>query len=67
MLQLIICLFIRIISDAVIDYSDNMSKQVDVVEVKTEPNESDDLFTVTNMVDNHSGQDKIVSKSKNVL
>ena len=57
MLQLIICLFIRIISDAANDYSDNMSEQVDMVEVKTEPNESDELFSfckITNVVANHS-------------
>ena len=55
-------------SDAANDYSDNMSEQVDMVEVKTEPNESDELFSVcknTNMVDNHSRQDKVTSESKN--
>ena len=67
-MELNICLFINIISDAANDYSDNMSKQVDMVEVKTEPNESDDLFFVcnnTNMATNHSRQDEVTSESKN--
>ena len=45
-----------------------MSEQVDMVEVKTEPNRSDELFSVcknTNMVDNHSTNDKTKFESKN--
>ena len=45
-----------------------MSEQVDMVEVKTRPNESDKLFSVcknTDMVDNSSGQDEVTSESKN--
>ena len=45
-----------------------MSEQVDMVEVKTEPNESDQLFSVcrnTNMVRNYSSNDRNISKSKN--
>ena len=37
-----------------------MSKKVDIVEIKTEPNESVELFSDgenTNMFDNHSRQD----------
>ena len=44
-----------------------MSEQVDMVEVKTEPNESDELFSKcknTNMVANHSRQNKVISESK---
>ena len=66
MLQLIICLFIRIISDAANDYSDNMSEQVDMVEVKTEPNESDELCSFSkniNMFGNHSRCDKTTFES----
>ena len=40
-------------SDATNYYSGNMSEQVDMVEIKTEPNESSKLFSVcinTNMV-----------------
>ena len=47
-----------------------MSEQVDMVEVKTEPNESDELFSDgenTNMVDNNSIQDEVTSESKNQL
>ena len=45
-----------------------MNEQVDMVEVKTEPNESDELFSVcknTKMVDNHSQKQNITSESKN--
>ena len=45
-----------------------MSEQVDMVEVKTEPNESEELFSFcgnANMVDNNSIQDKVTSESKN--
>ena len=55
-------------SDTENDYSDNMSEQVDMVDFKTEPNESDELFSVcknTNMVDNNSKQKEVTSKSKN--
>ena len=44
-----------------------MSEQVDMFEVKTEPNESDELFSVcknTNMVANHSRKDETTSTSK---
>ena len=52
--------------DAANDYSENMSEQVDMVEVKTEPNESDELFSkYTNMVENHSTNDGTTSKSDN--
>ena len=50
------------------DYPDNMSEQIDVVEVKSEPNESDELLSVfknTNMVDNHSMSKGIASKGIN--
>ena len=68
MLQLIICLFIRIISDAANDYSDNMSETVEMVEVKTDSNESGKLYYVcknTNMVYKHSTNDKFTSESNN--
>ena len=45
-----------------------MSEQVDMVQVKTEPYESDELFTDgenTNMVDNNSRQDEVKCESKN--
>ena len=45
-----------------------MPEQVDMVEVKIEPNEPDELFSVcknTNMVDNHSKNDETTSESKN--
>ena len=61
-------MFINIILDAANGYSDIMSKQVDMVEVETEPNESDELFSFcknTDMVDKHSRQDEITSESKN--
>ena len=54
--------------DAANDYSDNMSEQVYMVEVETEPNESDELFSVcknTNMVANYSSNDRTTSESKN--
>ena len=44
-----------------------MVEQVDMLEVKTEPNESDELFfdrENTDMVDNHSKQDEVTSESK---
>ena len=55
------------VSDVANDYTDNMSEQVDMVEVETEPNESYEMFSVfknTNMVDNHSRQDEVTSESK---
>ena len=67
-MKLNVWLFINIISDAANDYSDNMSEQVDMVEVKTELNKSDELFSVcknTNMLDSHSRNDKSTSESKN--
>ena len=60
-------LYILLFSYAANDNSDNMSEQVDMVEVKTEPNEFDDLNSVcknTNMVDSHSRQDKVTIESK---
>ena len=39
-----------------------------MVEVKTEPNESNELFSGcknTNMVDNHSRENEVTSESKN--
>ena len=45
-----------------------MSEQVDMLEVKTITNESEELFSVcknTNMVDNHSRIDRNTSESKN--
>ena len=59
--------FINTISDAANDYSDNMSEQVDVVEVKTEPNESDELVSIckiTNVVANHSRNHKTTAERK---
>ena len=41
--------------------SDNMSENVDMVEVRTDSNKSDELFSVCkniNMVDNHSRKDE---------
>ena len=45
-----------------------MSERVDMVEVETEANESDELFSVcknTINVDNHSENDQAKSKSEN--
>ena len=45
-----------------------MSEQVDMVEVKTEPNDSDELISDgenTTMVDNNSSNDRTTSESKN--
>ena len=45
-----------------------MSEQVDMVEVKTEPNECHEMFSAcknANMVDNHSMIDQTTSKSEN--
>ena len=45
-----------------------MSEQIDMVEVETEPNDSDELFSVcknTDMVDNNSRQDEVTFESKN--
>ena len=53
--------------DAANDYSDNMSEQVDMIEVKTEPNESHELFfncKNTKIVDNHSRQNEVTYESK---
>ena len=47
-----------------------MSEKFDMVEVKTEPNESDELFSVcknTNFVENHSRNDKTTSEGKIIL
>ena len=52
-------------SDATNDYSNNMSEQVDIVEVKIE---SDEIFSNcknTNMFDNHLSNDNITLESKN--
>ena len=60
-------MFMNIISDAANYNSDNMSEQVDMVEIETEPNEYDELFSIcknTNMVVNHSRQDVPTSESK---
>ena len=57
---------IYLFSDAANDYSDNMIEQVDMIEVKTEPNESDELYSVCkniHMIDNHSRQDEVTSGS----
>ena len=57
-------------SDAANDYSYNMTEQVDMVEVKTEPDESDDFFSDcknANMVDNYSRTDKSTSESKIII
>ena len=45
-----------------------MSERVDTVEIKTEPNKSDELFLVcknTNMAENHSRRDEVTFESKN--
>ena len=58
----------NLFSDAANDYSENMSEQVDMVEIKTESNHSDELSSVcksSNMAANHSIQDATTSKSKN--
>ena len=47
-----------------------MSEQVNMVEVETEPNESDELHfdcNNTNIVDNHSRNDKSTSNSEIIL
>ena len=57
----------NLFSDRANDYSDNMSEQVDMIEVEAKANESDELFSVcknTNMVDNDSSNEEITSKSK---
>ena len=62
----IVVVFIPVFSDVTNDYSDNMSEQVDMVEVKTEPNESDELFSVcknTNMVENSLRNDSTTLKN----
>ena len=56
----------NLFADAANGYSDNMSEQVDMVQVKTETNESDELVSVcknTNIVANHSRQDEVTSES----
>ena len=53
-------------SDAENGYSYNMTEHVDIVEVKTEPNETDELFSAcknTKIVDN-SRNDETTSGSK---
>ena len=45
-----------------------MIERIDMVEVKTEPNESDELFSAcknTNVVAKHSNQDEVTLESKN--
>ena len=57
----------NLFSDAANGYSDNMSEQIDMVEVKTEPNECDELISDcknTNIVDK-SSNDETTSESKN--
>ena len=52
-------------TDAANDNLGNMSEQV---EVKTEPNQSEELFSVcknTNMFANNSRQDEVTCESKN--
>ena len=61
-------MFINVISDDANDSSENISEQVHMVEVNTESDESDELFSVcenTIMVTNHSRQHNITSESKN--
>ena len=50
--------------DAANDYSDNMSEQVDIIEVKTECDELVSHCRNTNIVDNHSIQDEVTYESK---
>ena len=67
-MKLNICLFINVISDDANANSDIMSEQVDMAQVETGPNESEELFSVcknTTMVDNHSRIDRNTSESKN--
>ena len=67
-MELNVWLFINIISDAANYDSDNMIEKVNMVEVETELNHFDELFSVcknTSMVTNHSIQDSITSESKN--
>ena len=62
-----VIVYMFLFSDSANDYSDNMSEQVGMVEVKAEPNDSDELFSVCeniNMVVNHSIQDEVTSESK---
>ena len=64
-----IVFYVVFVSDVAHGYTDNMSEQIDMVEVETEPNESDELLYLcnnANMVDNHSRQEEIISKSKNL-
>ena len=54
-------------SGATNHYSGHMSEQVDMVEIRTEPNESDELISIcksTNMIGNHSRKDETTSTSK---
>ena len=58
----------NLFSDAANEYSENMSEQVGMVEVKTEHNTSDELFSVsktTNIVANYSEKDGPTSESRN--
>ena len=56
-----------VFSDAANGDINKMSEQVEMVEVKTEPNESDELIPVcknTDIFDNNSIQDELTSESK---
>ena len=62
-----IVVYINLFVDTASYYSDVMSEQIDLVEVEVETTESDESFSVyknTNMVDNHSRQDDVISESK---
>ena len=52
-------------SDATNDYSNNMSEQVDIVEVKIESDEFFSNCKNTNMFDNLFSNDNITRESKN--
>ena len=61
-------LLLNIHLDAANEHTNNIIEEIDMIEVKTDPYKSDELFSVcknSNMVDNHSGNDKIESQSKN--
>ena len=66
-LILLAIVYISSFSDAANDLSDNMTEQVDMIEVKTEPNESDELFSVcknTNIVGDHQRDATTTYESK---
>ena len=66
-----VIVYMFLFSDSANDYSDNISQQVDMDEVKAESNESDEFFSVCkniNMVDKYSSNDGTTSEGiKHIL